>query len=153
MSKPAPVPPLKGHGYDEDFYAWALGSATLLRDKRFSDIDTARLAEEIEDMGKRERRALESHVRNLILHLLKWKYQPAQRSTSWRQSIRNGRIEIRKILRDSPSLAGSVAGIGVEEYPAARADAIDETGLADSVFPERYPFVGDELLDAESWPE
>jgi hypothetical protein len=104
-------------------------------------------------MGKRERRALESHVRNLILHLLKWRYQPLQRGTSWRQSIRNGRIEIRKILRDSPSLTGSVAGIALEEYPAARADAIDETGLADSVFPERYPFAGDELLDAESWPD
>ena len=153
MNKSAPVPPLKGHGYDEDFYAWALGSATLLRAKRFSDIDTARLAEEIEDMGKRERRTLESHVRNLILHLLKWRYQPLQRSASWRQSIRNGRIEIRKILRDSPSLTGSVAGIAVEEYPAARADAIDETGLADSVFPAHYPFAGDELSDTASWQE
>lgn len=104
-------------------------------------------------MGKRERRALENHIRNLILHLLKWRYQPLQRSTSWRQSIRNGRIEIHKILRDSPSLTGSVAGIAVEEYDAARPDAIDKTGLADSVFPERYPFAGDELLDAESWPE
>ncbi|MGH8478811.1 MAG: DUF29 domain-containing protein [Gammaproteobacteria bacterium] len=152
MSKSAPVLPRTSARYEEDFYAWALSSAALLREKRFSGIDATHLAEEIEDMGKRERRALESHVRNLILHLLKWKYQPAQRSTSWRQSIRNGRIEIRKILRDSPSLAGSVAGIGVEEYPAARADAIDETGLADSVFPERFPFPGDELLDAESWP-
>ncbi len=53
-----PVPLLTGHDYDEDFYAWALDSAILLRAKRFSDIDTARLAEEIEDMGKRERRAL-----------------------------------------------------------------------------------------------
>src|SRR5215470_4172790 len=84
--------------YDEDFYDWTMSTALLLRQRRFADIDIAHLAEELEDMGKRERRALESHIRNVTLHLLKWQHQPEKRGASWRQSIRNGRIEIQKLL-------------------------------------------------------
>ena len=139
--------------YDEDFYAWAMATAALLRQRRFAEIDIAHLAEELEDMGKRERRALESHIRNVTLHLLKWRYQSRKRRASWRQSIRNGRIEIHKLLRDSPSLAGQVSHILDDEYPAARADAIDETGLTGDIFPVRCSFTAEQVLGAEFWPE
>lgn len=111
------------------------------------------LAEELEDKGKRERRALESHIRAVTLHLLKWQYQPEQGGTSWRQSIRNGRIEIQKLLRDSPSLTAQVPRMLQDEYPAARADAIDKTGLGEETFPARCPFTAGQVLDAECWPE
>ena len=109
MSTAATTPMAETSLYDEDFYEWILTTAALLRQRRFADIDIAHLVEELEDMGKRERRALKSHIRNVILHLLKWRYQPDKRSPSWRQSIRNGRIEIHEILRDSPSLTGFVS--------------------------------------------
>jgi hypothetical protein len=139
--------------YDEDFYAWTLTTAELLRQRRFAEIDIVHLAEEVEDMGKRERRALESHIRNVTLHLLKWRYQPGKRGVSWRQSIRNGRIEIQKLLRDSPSLASQMPQMLEAEYPAARADASDETGLAEGTFPAQCPFTVAEVLNAGFWPE
>lgn len=139
--------------YEEDFYAWAITTASLLRQRRFTEIDIAHLAEELEDMGKRERRALESHIRTVTLHLLKWQYQPEKRGTSWRQSIRNGRIEVQKLLRDSPSLTAQVPRMLEDEYPAARADAIDGTGFAEETFPARCPFTAGQVLDAEFWPE
>lgn len=139
--------------YDEDFYAWSMMTAALLRQRRFAEIDIAHLAEELEDMGKRERRALESHIRNVTLHLLKWRYQPKKRRASWRQSIRNGRIEIQKLLRDSPSLAGYVPRMLEDEYSAARADAIDETGLSEETFPTHCPFTAEQVLDSRFWPD
>ncbi len=115
--------------YDEDFYAWAMTTAALLRQRRFAEIDIAHLAEESEDMGKRERRTLESHIRTVTLHLLKWRYQPEKLGASWRQSVRNGRIEIQKLLRDSPSLVGQVFQMLDDGYPAARADANRRDGI------------------------
>ena len=104
-------------------------------------------------MGKRERRALEGHIRNVTLHLLKWRYQPEKRGASWRQSIRNGRIEIHKLLRDSPSLGGQVPQMLNNEYSAARADVVDETGLGEQMFPEHCPFTAEQILNAEFWSE
>jgi hypothetical protein len=133
--------------YDEDFYAWTTKTAFLLRENRFSEIDIAHLAEELEDMGKRERRSLKSHIRNVILHLLKWQYQSDKRSPSWRQSIRNGRIEIHELLHDSPSLANLVDQILDDDYPAAQADAVDETGLDENTFPVQCPFTVEASTD------
>ncbi len=138
--------------YDEDFYAWAMTTATLLRQRRFAEIDIAHVAEELEDVGKHERRALESHTRNVTLRLLKWRFQPEGHSVSWRQSIRNGRLEIQKLLRDSPSLTGQIPQMLDDEYPAARADAIDEMGLSEEIFPLHCPFIAEQVLDTEFWP-
>lgn len=90
--------------YDGDFYAWALQTAQHLRSGELDQVDLAQVAEEIEDMGKSDRRALESHLKILMLHLLKWRHQPSHRGVSWRLSIANARDEIAAILRDSPSL-------------------------------------------------
>ena len=144
---------IKACVYDEDFYAWAMMTAALLRQRRFAEIDSAHLAEELEDMGKRERRALESSIRNVTLHLLKWRYQQEKRGASWRQSIRNGRIEIQKLLRDSPSLSGDIPRMLEDEYAAARADAVDETGLSEETFPLDCPFPVEQVLDVGFWPD
>ena len=139
--------------YDEDFYAWTMMTAVLLRQRRFAEVDIVHLAEELEDMGKRERRALESHLRNVTLHLLKWRSQSEKRGASWRQSTRNGRIEIQKLLRDSPSLTGYIPQMLEDEYVAARADAIDETELSEETFPSHCPFTVEQVMDSEFWPD
>jgi hypothetical protein len=139
--------------YDEDLYGWAMHNAQLLRQKRFAEIDYEHIAEELEDMGKSERRALESHVKNVLLHWLKWRFQPALRGASWRQSIRNGRIAIDKIFRDSPSLKSRLADIVTQEYTNAREDAVDETGMEQRCFPNPCPFSIEQLVDKDYWPD
>ncbi len=90
--------------YDTDFYQWTQQQAALLRQGQLVALDIDHLAEEIEDMGKSNRLALESYLSNVIMHLLKWQYQPERRSTRWKLSIRNGRRQIEKRLKNSPSL-------------------------------------------------
>lgn len=138
--------------YHRDYCAWALRNAELLKAGRFAEVDVQHLVEELEDVGKSERRALESHLRNLMLHLLKWQFQPQLRGASWRQSIRNARIAVAKVVRDSPSLKPAIAQAIVDEYPNARADAVDETGLREVEFPVDCPYSEAELLDAGFWP-
>lgn len=139
--------------YDRDFYLWTQRQAELLRLGLLSDIDLENLAEEIESMGKRDRRALGSHLRNILLHLLKWRHQPSLRGPSWRQSIDNARTEIEVILSDSPSLKAQMPELLGSEYTRARRQAIRETGLEDSTFPKTCPWTVDEVLDEEFWPD
>jgi len=80
--------------YDRDFYAWANEQAALLRAGKLSDADVANIAEEIESMGRSEKRELVSRLVVLLLHLLKWQYQPARRGRSWQVTIENTRDEL-----------------------------------------------------------
>lgn len=139
--------------YDKDFHAWLFQTADLLRQGRLAEIDAAHVAGELEDIGKRERRALESHIRNVTLYLLKWRYQSDKRTPSWRKSIRNGRLEIQTLLKDSPSLTSQPARMLASTYPAAWADAVDETGLSEEAFPTQCPFTVEQVLNAEYWGE
>ncbi len=92
--------------YETDFYLWTQQQAALLRQRKFNrvDLDLANIAEEIESMGRRDRRSVSSYLQNVLLHLLKWCYQPERRGTSWRLSIRNGRHQIHQLISESPSL-------------------------------------------------
>lgn len=149
--KPRPPTPTFPN-YDHDLVAWALGNAALLRAGRLGEIDADHLAEELEDLGKSERRALCSHIRVLLMHLLKSQYQPGLRRASWRVSIDNARREIQVILEDSPSLRRAVPECIEREYPSARRNAITETGLPDDHLPVDCPYRADEALAAEFWP-
>ena len=141
--------------YDQDFYAWTQEQAALMREGALRDLDVTNLAEEIESLGKSDRRALGSHLRNLVLHLLKWHCQPAGRHTgpSWRSSIRNARAEIAVLLDDSPSLRREVSGLLARWSPLARQDAADETGLPLATFPEACPWTAEQVLAEDFWPE
>ena len=141
--------------YDQDFYTWTQEQAALLRESALHDLDVTHLAEEIESLGKSDRRALGSHLRNLVLHLLKWHYQPGGRhpSPSWRTSIRNARAESAVLLDDSPSLRREVSGLLARWYPLARQDAADETGLPLVTFSAVCPWTPEQVLDADFWPE
>ena len=92
--------------YENDFYLWTQQQADLLRQGQFNrvDLDLENIAEEIESMGKRDRRSVSSYLQNVLLHLLKWRYQPERRGTSWRLSIENGRYQVVDLLEESPSL-------------------------------------------------
>ena len=141
--------------YDSDFFTWTQEQAALLRDGKVDALDLANLAEEIESLGKSDRRALGSHVRGLVMHLLKWHAQPSGRQTgqSWRTSINNHRREIQAIADDSPSLRQQIVVLLAREYPRSRRDASDETGLPLVAFPETCPWTVEQILDEAFWPE
>ncbi|MBV5311419.1 DUF29 domain-containing protein [Chromatium okenii] len=137
--------------HDQDFYQWSMNCAEQLRTGHLAGLDLIRIAEEIEDMGRSEKHALASHLRVLILHLLKWRYQPALRSVSWRLSITNARDDIAELLEDNPSLNHQLPEIVIRRYSAARQGAILETGLPAATFPTDCPFTIAQLLDSEYW--
>ena len=90
--------------YERDYYLWLSHTAQLIKEGKFSEVDAANLVEEIEDMGRSEKRAVKSNLIIVLLHLLKYKYQPAKRTNSWKASIREHRRRLRDDLKTSPSL-------------------------------------------------
>ena len=140
-------------GYDEDFHAWSVEQAVRLRESRPPTVDWENVAEEIESLGKRDRRAVASDLNKILEHLIKWRYQPEKRKTGWRSSIREHRDRVARILQDSPSLRRVPGEVLAEEYHKARAAALDDTGLAEERVPQRCPFSTKEVLDPSFWPE
>jgi len=137
----------------QDFYAWTQQQAKLLREGRFGELDLLPLVEEIEDMGNRYYDQLESRFELLFSHLLKWLYQPAYRGASWRLTIQEQRRKIPKLLRKNPGLKSSLADILADAYEDARKSAADETGLPLSTFPTQCPWLSEQALDSEFWPD
>ena len=138
--------------YDTDLNLWVEAQLLALEKQRFQDLDLPNLIEEIEDLAKRDKKALRSHLKVLLLHLLKWQFQSEKRSNSWKTSIANARIEIEDILLDSPSLKNYLPTVVDRVYVNARQLASTETGLTISAFPESFPFPSDKLLDVSFLP-
>jgi hypothetical protein len=126
--------------YQTDFYAWAMEQAALPRAGRLSSADVANIAEEIESMGRAERRELVNRLAILMLHLLKWRFQPGFRSPSLSSTIRGQRIRLRSHLRDNPSLKAKVDEALAEAYELAAIGAARATGLPEIDFPKSSPF-------------
>jgi hypothetical protein len=140
--------------YETDFYLWTQQQAALLRQREFNrvDLDLANIAEEIESMGRGQTHSLGSYLHNVIMHLLKWRYQPERRGTSWRLSIFNGRHQIQRLLKDSPSLNPKVVTLIADEYRQARQIAALETGLPLTTFPDQCPFTIEQIT-GDFWPD
>ena len=138
--------------YDTDFYAWANEQAALLRAGKLSAADIEHIAEEIESMGRGEKRELVSRLRVLLHHLLKWQHQPSRRGNSWRLSIANARDELETHLRDNPSLKAKLGEAVSDAYRLARRDAAAETGLPESAFPTECPYETAHMMDEAFWP-
>ena len=139
--------------YEQDFYAWTVEQSRLLRSGELSAIDAANIAEEIESMGRSDRRELKSRLVVLAMHLLKWRHQPGARSRSWSATIDEQRVQIEEVLPESPSLRPMVAAMLSEPYAIARARAIAETGFAEEAFTEVCPFTPDEVRSRAFLPE
>ncbi|XPM52555.1 MAG: DUF29 domain-containing protein [Leptolyngbya sp. IPPAS B-1204] len=138
--------------YEQDYYRWLTETAAALADGRFSELDVLNLVDELESMGKSQKRAIESYLNVLLLHLLKWKYQSNHRSGSWKSSIRNSRRAIQKRIAESPSLRTYPKTVFLECYAVARENVADETELPLEVFPELPPFTFEQVLDETFLP-
>lgn len=139
--------------YQNDYYGWLQENVRLIREKKFSELDTENLIEELESMGKSEKRELSSRLTILLMHLLKWQFQSVKRSTSWRNTISVQRIDIRELLEDSPSLKNEIADKISVAYEKAKLAAEVETGIEKGNFPAECPYLLDQILDENFFPD
>ncbi|MBI1923260.1 DUF29 domain-containing protein [Candidatus Poribacteria bacterium] len=139
--------------YETDFYAWLMYNAELIRKGKFSEVDTENVAEELESMGKSEKRELINRLAVLLAHLLKWDFQPPKRTRSWKNTIIMQRIDIHELLKDSPSLRYEIEEKIEIAYEKAKLSAEDETGIDKKHFPESCPLSFEQILDDNFFPE
>ncbi|HHP7231554.1 MAG TPA: DUF29 domain-containing protein [Xenococcaceae cyanobacterium] len=138
--------------YERDYHLWLLHTARLISEGKLQEVDTANLIEEIKDMGRSEQRAIESNLVVVLLHLLKYQYQPDKRTNSWRASIREHRRRLKRAFRLSPSLKRYFEEVFDECYQDSREQAADETELSLNTFPQKSPFTPSEALNPDYLP-
>jgi hypothetical protein len=144
--------------YDTDFYRWAMEQAEALREAAKLDLNTPKaldwenLAEEIESLGRSDARELQSRYEQLLLHLLKWRFQPHRRSRSWSNTIFEQRLRIERLLRESPGLKPRCAELFAEAYADARRLAARQTQLPLATFPEASPLTIEQAMDPDFPP-
>ncbi|WP_218253325.1 DUF29 domain-containing protein [Candidatus Magnetobacterium casense] len=139
--------------YEVDFYQWAFHNADLLRQGRFAEIDMENIVEELEGMARNNKRELLSRLTVLIMHLLKWQYQPKLRCGSWTATIGNQRTEIKYLLGDSPSLKHNIEAVIAKGFVAAKREFEAETGISARQLPETCPYTFEQLMDYGFQPE
>ncbi|MCL1469189.1 DUF29 domain-containing protein [Argonema antarcticum] len=139
--------------YETDYVRWVEITAEQLRNQNYASVDWTNLIEEIEDMSRSGRKSLKNNLVVLLLHLLKWQYQPEYRSGSWRGSIREHRRRINDDLKDSPSLIPYLQEVFAECYANARLQAADETSLSLENFPLDCPYARELAIDPDFLPD
>ncbi len=139
--------------YDKDFCDWTMKNAELMRQGKLSEVDFDHIAEELESMGKSEKRAFINRLAVLFAHLLKWQFQPGIRSKSWKYSIKEQRASLLDLLDDSPSLSHDSDAKIKKAYGKALILAARETGFDESSFPDVCPYSFDQAIDDGFLPE
>ncbi|WP_226587392.1 DUF29 domain-containing protein [Microseira wollei] len=150
------MPPLKAELqmlYETDYMQWIETTIEKLRSQDYANVDWENLIEEIEDLGRSERKSLKSNLIVILLHLLKWQFQPERRSGSWEASIIEHRRRVKDDLIDSPSLKPYLENIFVECYAQAVKQAKAETGLPLETFPVQCPYELPQVIDDEFLPD
>lgn len=139
--------------YDQDLYTWSLQQAQFLRERNFDQVDWEHVIEEIEDMSKSEKRALQFFIEILLMHLLKWQYQPACQGRSWKFTIIEKRKRIIEHLQENPGLNNKLPDLITRAYGYAVTGAVRETGLSLTHFPSDCPWAFELFMDETFWPE
>ncbi|MCI4626421.1 MAG: DUF29 domain-containing protein [Candidatus Magnetoovum sp. WYHC-5] len=139
--------------YERDFYQWALHNAELLKQGKLAEIDIYNIAEELEDMGRNNKRELESRLAILIMHLLKWQYQAKHRCRSWITTINTQRMDIELLLKNSPSLKHKIEITIEESFVNAKRLFENETSINQNILPETCPYTFEEIINHKFRPE
>ena len=139
--------------YQKDFYSWIMQNAELIRQGKFSEVDSDNLIEELESMGRSEKRELVSRLAVLIAHLLKWTFQSEKRSYSWECTIEEQRHQVIYVLEDSPSLKHQLEERLIVVYQRSVVIAAKETGIKKERFPKESPFSLTQIMDKDFYPE
>ncbi len=138
--------------YQQDFLVWLQQQVGLLQQGRLAELDVHNLVEELESMGISQHHQLLNRLRVLLMHLLKWQFQPSHRSGSWKGTIVEQRERLWQLLKTSPSLKAKMADKVTESYHGAIKRAAAETGLPDSTFPKVCPYTLEQILDEDFYP-
>jgi hypothetical protein len=138
--------------YDRDFYAWSQEQAEKLRARAHNEIDWENVAEEIETLGRSDKKEIRSRLEVLIRHLLKWEFQPDKRKSGWRITIVEQRHQLHYLIDESPSLREFPGSQLQSMFSLARLKAQDETGLSLSTFPKQSPYSISQVLDERFLP-
>lgn len=147
------MPTKRNLEYERDFYAWAIHNAQLMREGKLSEVDIEHVAEEIESMGKSEKRELINRLAILLSHLLKWTFQPDKRSNSWKYTIEEQRDEVLDLIEESPSLKHEIEKQLERSYKKAVLFAATETNIGKEVFPKTCSFSLKQVLDPKFFPD
>lgn len=139
--------------YDTDFNLWIEQTVNQLKNGDLQDLDRENLIDEIESMGRRDKREIKSRLMILLIQLLKRQYQPEEQTENWISVVNTQRGEIELILEDSPSLHPYLKENLPECYQTAVRDASKETSLPKNTFPLDCPFSPEQVLDADYFPE
>lgn len=135
--------------YDRDFYSWSLEQARLIRAGQLAAIDRDNVAEEIESLGREQFNKLESAIRVLLVHMLKWDQQPARRSRSWAVSIKEHRLRLNYVVADNPGLRPRINEAIERAYARARLTATRETGLDEASFAVSCPYSWHDIVSRD----
>ncbi len=149
-----PRGPARRSGYEDDFYAWLLSQVSALRERRFHDLDLENLIEEVEDLARGLPRELRNRFRVILVHLLKWRYQPGKRSTSWKVTLLEQRDQVEQLLAQSPSLRQQVPHFIEKTYVSATKRAAVEMRREKvrHIFPPQCPWTPAQILDEDYLP-
>ncbi|MBK1987034.1 DUF29 domain-containing protein [Sphaerospermopsis aphanizomenoides BCCUSP55] len=141
--------------YDQDFYLWIQTTVQQLKERDLEQLDIENLIEEIDSMGRREKKELKTRLVVLIEHLLKLQYWTEEKdynARGWRNTVVEQRRQIAYTLADSPSLKAILNDVFLDCYQDARKDTINKYQLSSNLFPEEPPFSVTEVLDADFIP-
>jgi len=140
-------------GYEQDFARWSAEQAALIRAGRLDCVDLAHVAEEIEGLARSDKYQILHRLDVLLAHLLKWTYQPAGRTNSWRATVIEQKARVLDLTNDSPSLRPYPETVLARAYVVGRYEAIRETGLPETDFPETCPWSIEQVLDPDFLPD
>ena len=138
--------------YEQDYVQWCEATVAQLKAGDLTGLDVDHLIEEIERLGKRDRRELKSRLTVLLAHLLKRTYVDSPENfNGWELTIREQRRQIEDLLDDSPSLNAHVREIFERCWERAIADVRLE--YSSTLFPDAWAFDGDikALLSTQYW--
>ncbi|MDJ0578379.1 MAG: DUF29 domain-containing protein [Xenococcaceae cyanobacterium MO_234.B1] len=142
---------MKQTGYEEDYYLWIKTMVKRLKERNYSQIDWDNLIEEIEDMGRSQKRAIESLLMGLTEPLLKLKYWESERERNkghWESEVVNFRVLLKKRLQESPSLKAKLEDIYQEILPDSKKSLSRLFEL-----PEQINLTLEQILDEDWFPE
>ena len=139
--------------YAHDLSAWADAQARALQERRFDDLDHARLSDVIARLATRERRELRDRLHVILTGLLRWAQQVDLRCHGWAATLDTQRLRVARLLEDNPSLRGALPNLVAEAYPSAKARAVLESALFSESFPEACPFTEAEILADGFYPD
>lgn len=138
--------------YDSDFYAWTQEQSKLLKAHQWEQLDVENLVEELESLGRQERRELVNRLAVLLGHLLKWQYQPEKQGVSWQSTIREQRRKVERLIQENPSLKSYLAEALQDAYEDGLDLAVRETGLPFTIFPASCPYTLEQALRSDFLP-